>query len=119
MPRLALTQKVTISNCIYFVLGGNITDEGRSINLQCIGNKQFESRDTWPECRTPLVCAANDTRPVQTPESITSGLVCEYVDLEEFLSINCTCTDPTKVNICQQLKLKRNSFKSLVKTLFI
>ena len=43
--------------------GGNITDEGRSILLQCVGNKQFETRDAWPECRQSLICLGNESLP--------------------------------------------------------
>ena len=38
-------------NILLVCAGGNITDEGRSILLQCVGNKQFETREAWPECR--------------------------------------------------------------------
>lgn len=76
---------------------GLITDEGRSIMLQCIGNKQFEARESWPECRESLICSANDTLPVQSQESIDSGFTCYWLDSEEFLDVFCNCTDPTKV----------------------
>ena len=77
--------------------GNNITDEGRSVMLQCIGNKQFETRESWPECREPLVCSANDTLPAQDQASLDSGFTCYWADTEEFLSIECNCTDPSKV----------------------
>ena len=80
-------------------LGGNITDEGRSISLQCIGNKQFETREVWPECRIPEVCGVNDTLPEQSQESKDSGFNCNWQDTEEFITIDCNCTDPTKVRM--------------------
>ena len=91
-------EEIAVNNFLEFKCpGGNITDEGRSISLQCIGNKQFETRDTWPACRKPEVCGVNDTLPVQGEESKTSGFNCNWQDTEEFVTIDCNCTDPTKV----------------------
>ena len=48
-------------------------------------------------CREALVCGANDTLPEQSQESADSGFSCNWVDTEEFVTIDCNCTVPTCV----------------------
>ena len=43
-------------------------------------------------CREALVCGANDTLPEQSQESVDSGFSCNWVDTEEFVTIDCNCT---------------------------
>ena len=62
--------------------GGNITDEGRSILLQCVGNKQFETRDAWPECRQSLICLGNESLPVMSQVFLAPCAKCRYITLK-------------------------------------
>ena len=73
----------------YTCAGGNITNEGRSILLECVGNHEFITRDdAWPECREPEICRHNESTPVISAEARDSGLVCEWADTEEFLNLS-------------------------------
>ena len=56
-------------------------------------------------CREALVCGANDTLPEQSQESVDSGFSCNWVDTEEFVTIDCNCT----VNIlCKTTTMNMN-----------
>ena len=66
-----------------------ITDEGRTVQVQCTGPDTFQSR-SWPDCRAAATCTAADG---PAPPGDT-GLVCSYSDtleLEEFTG--CSCND--------------------------
>ena len=73
--------------------GGNITDEGRSILLQCVGNKQFETRDAWPECRQSLICLGNESLPemssvtVNCPQKVRHYNPLQSSEREDFVKL--------------------------------
>ena len=50
-------------------------------------------------CREALVCGANDTLPEQSQESVDSGFSCNWVDTEEFVTIDCNCTVHIHIHI--------------------
>ena len=92
------TDDTAVNNFLeYKCPGGNITEEGRSILLQCLGNHQYESRDTWPECRPPGICYGDVNPPEISDEALASGLRCNWTDTEEFISQDCYCLDSSKV----------------------
>ena len=82
----------------YTCAGGNVTNEGRSILLECVGNHEFIScDDAWPDCRAPEICRHNKSTPVISTEAKLSGLECDWDDTEEFLVFECKCSDPMRV----------------------
>jgi len=102
--------------------GGNVTDDGRTIQVQCIAKQLIGQPEPdyvyeekyavpdpgWPACRSPVTCSPDDVRWITTDSNdnatvigwnaaLATGLICNWTDAIEFTDFNCTCNDSNAI----------------------